>query len=183
VEWIRQTVAYWQAGGALLIPIALVSVAIWAYLLRTRADFTVFAANCRRAEECIAALSPVELCRLGSDALATRTLMEEGSRRVSRLSRDLVVLAALTAVAPLLGLLGTVEGMIGTFRAVAGGPGDAAHSAALGISRALITTQLGLVVAIPGVFGLARMLRARERLRDALDNVGLHLLRARYGNE
>lgn len=55
----------------------------------------------------------------------------------------------LVVVAPLLGLLGTVSGMVETFSALAGDP-DAGASVAGGISEALVTTQFGLILAIPG---------------------------------
>lgn len=56
------------------------------------------------------------------------------------------------AVAPLLGLLGTVVGMINTFQAITlFGTGDPKLMAG-GISEALVTTMLGLIVAIPLVF-------------------------------
>ena len=73
--------------------------------------------------------------------------------------RDLLVLAALTGVAPLLGLLGTVSGMIFTFDAVAATAGDTASRVAEGVSTALITTQFGLIIALPGIFGMARLQR------------------------
>lgn len=61
----------------------------------------------------------------------------------------LAVLKIISAVAPLLGLLGTVVGMIGTFQAITMfGAGDPKTMAG-GISQALVTTVLGLVVAIP----------------------------------
>jgi biopolymer transport protein ExbB len=63
----------------------------------------------------------------------------------------LAVLKIISAVAPLLGLLGTVVGMIGTFQAITMfGAGDP-KTMASGISQALVTTVLGLVVAIPVV--------------------------------
>lgn len=72
-----------------------------------------------------------------------------GRAAVHRLSRNLPLLGILAAVAPLLGLLGTVIGMIKVFGAVmAGGIGDA-DALAGGIGEALITTALGLGVAIP----------------------------------
>jgi len=57
-------------------------------------------------------------------------------------------------VAPLLGLLGTVTGMLATFEALASGSGGdkTMELVAKGISEALITTETGLVVALPGVF-------------------------------
>lgn len=66
-----------------------------------------------------------------------------------RLNRGLPVLAIFAAVSPLLGLLGTVTGMIETFQVITlFGAGDPRLMSG-GISQALITTQLGLAVAIP----------------------------------
>ena len=58
----------------------------------------------------------------------------------------------MAAVAPLLGLLGTVVGMIGTFQAITlFGTGDPKLMAG-GISQALVTTMLGLIAAVPLLF-------------------------------
>jgi biopolymer transport protein ExbB len=79
-------------------------------------------------------------------------------------SRRLPVLAVMTAAAPLLGLLGTVAGMLITFNGLAGaGQGTAMDTVSAGISKALVTTQAGLVVAIPAAFLLALLRRWTER--------------------
>lgn len=81
-----------------------------------------------------------------------------------KLERFLPILATTAAVAPLMGLLGTVVGMIKTFTLIeVFGTGDA-KSLSSGISEALVTTELGLIVAIPalishGVF--SRIMRSR----------------------
>jgi len=76
-------------------------------------------------------------------------LQEAILRELPRLERSLPLLAILGAVAPLLGLLGTVSGMIETFRIITlYGTGEPRLMAG-GISEALITTELGLAVAIP----------------------------------
>lgn len=76
-------------------------------------------------------------------------LQESILREVPRLERFLSILAMLGAIAPLLGLLGTVTGMIDTFRVITlYGTGDPRMMSG-GISEALITTELGLAVAIP----------------------------------
>jgi biopolymer transport protein ExbB/TolQ len=69
----------------------------------------------------------------------------------------------LVVVAPLLGLLGTVSGMVETFSALAGNP-DARASVAGGISEALVTTQFGLVLAIPGTMAGNWLDRRAHRL-------------------
>ncbi len=70
-------------------------------------------------------------------------------RETPSLDRGLTVIKLISAVAPLLGLLGTVTGMIATFQAITlFGTGDPKLMAG-GISQALVTTVIGLVVAIP----------------------------------
>ncbi|MBM4112870.1 MAG: MotA/TolQ/ExbB proton channel family protein [Phycisphaerae bacterium] len=81
-------------------------------------------------------------------------LREAGEEQVARLQRSTDGLATIGTVAPLLGLLGTVQGMIGAFDTVAtSAVGDSDYYARLAdnISIALITTFQGLVVAIPCV--------------------------------
>ena len=78
-------------------------------------------------------------------------------------AHELRFMAALVAAAPLLGLLGTVVGMIDTFHAAAM-QSTAADPTALanGIGKALITTQAGLAAAIPGSLAMAHL---RHRLK------------------
>jgi len=102
---------------------------------------------------------------------------------LAALTAVVVVLAALTAVAPLLGLLGTVVGMIQTFDAVAAGGGDTGTRVAAGISQALITTQFGLVVAVPGVFGLSRLQRMLRGAQVLMAECRSHVLQALDGGE
>lgn len=76
-------------------------------------------------------------------------LSEGMLKEMPRLERFLSVLKVLAAIAPLLGLLGTVSGMINTFHVITvHGTGDPRLMAG-GISEALVTTELGLAVAIP----------------------------------
>ena len=78
-------------------------------------------------------------------------MSEAVSREVPRINRWLSFLKISAAVAPLLGLLGTVTGMIITFQAITlFGAGDPKLMAG-GISQALVTTVLGLIVAIPSL--------------------------------
>ncbi len=73
-------------------------------------------------------------------------------REIPAIERGLSLVKLITAVAPLLGLLGTVTGMIETFQSISlFGTGDPKLMAS-GISQALVTTMLGLIVAIPLLF-------------------------------
>ncbi|MCK6438945.1 MAG: MotA/TolQ/ExbB proton channel family protein [Planctomycetes bacterium] len=86
-----------------------------------------------------------------------------------RLERSMTLIAAVAAIAPLLGLLGTVTGMITTFDVISvEGTGDARNLSG-GISVALITTQLGLMVAIPMVLLHAAFRRLVERREATLE--------------
>jgi biopolymer transport protein ExbB len=79
-------------------------------------------------------------------------LSEAILREMPKITRNLTLIKIISVVAPLLGLLGTVTGMINTFQAITlFGTGDPKLMAG-GISQALVTTVLGLVVAIPTVF-------------------------------
>ena len=79
------------------------------------------------------------------------TVEDAGRHAVHKMEKPLNWLSVIAEVSPLLGLLGTVIGMIKVFAAInANGVGDAAHLAS-GISQALITTAAGLVVAIPAM--------------------------------
>lgn len=76
-------------------------------------------------------------------------LSEAILREIPKITRNLTFIKIISVVAPLLGLLGTVTGMINTFQAITlFGTGDPKLMAG-GISQALVTTVLGLVVAIP----------------------------------
>ncbi|MBM4020017.1 MAG: MotA/TolQ/ExbB proton channel family protein [Planctomycetes bacterium] len=80
-----------------------------------------------------------------------------------KLERSLSLLAALAGVAPLLGLLGTVSGMIATFDTISAAGTGNPRLLSGGLSEALITTQSGLMVAIPLLLVHAWLRRWVER--------------------
>ncbi|MGA1372106.1 MAG: MotA/TolQ/ExbB proton channel family protein [Pseudomonadales bacterium] len=86
---------------------------------------------------------------LDDQEVIARKLEQTVMKDVTEVRRGLSTIKVLAAVAPLMGLLGTVTGMIGTFQAITlFGVGDPKLMAG-GISQALVTTVLGLVAAIP----------------------------------
>jgi biopolymer transport protein ExbB len=85
---------------------------------------------------------------------ATEKAIESaGVVELSFLERGLLILATIANVAPLLGFLGTVSGMVSAFDAIAAADQVNAKLVASGISEALLTTMAGLVVAIPMSIG------------------------------
>ena len=104
---------------------------------------------------------------------------EEASiTEINSIHKEFGVLNALVKSAPLLGLLGTVAGMIQTFAALSQS-GDITH-VSQGISKALLTTQLGLLIALPGVFASAYLKRKFLRLSMELERLIYHI--AKLGN-
>ena len=87
-----------------------------------------------------------------SQEVLENALQEGILKQMPKIERGLTTLALLAAVAPLLGLLGTVTGMITTFKVITEvGTGDPGMMAG-GISEALLTTEFGLIVAVPIMF-------------------------------
>ena len=170
-EWVKQT---WEDAGdpmrwpLLLCVIVGVIVIIWKFfdiLLKAGATRKVL----REVDELLAQQQIKEALELTreSNSPAANILhaglerRDEGSDRVmkaienqglielSKLERGLVVLATLTNVAPLLGFLGTVMGMIQAFQAIEFAGEVDATTVAGGIKVALTTTAAGLAIAIP----------------------------------
>ena len=186
---IRSILTYWIDGGVLLLPIAAIAIMIFYQLQRLSRDFRYalseaveiehqlgFGPGPRKATQpeftpCAATATTIlgipvpDATASDASATPTRRQIETAMRtRRARLDERIRVLAALTAAAPLLGLLGTVSGMTATFAGAAGIGSDPARQVAGGIGVALTTTQYGLMTALPGVFGLVHIRRLRDRL-------------------
>lgn len=108
-------------------------------------------------------------------------LDEAITREVPSLEKGLSMIKLLAAVAPLLGLLGTVTGMIATFQSISlFGTGDPKLMAD-GISQALVTTMLGLCIAIPLLF-LHNLVASRSKtLVQILDEQSAGIMSRRAG--
>lgn len=89
---------------------------------------------------------------------------------IAPFERDLRVMKMCVSAAPLLGLLGTVTGMLATFAALGSGSGGdkTMELVASGISEALVTTETGLVIALPGLFFQYQLNRNLERYKAFL---------------
>jgi biopolymer transport protein ExbB len=107
-------------------------------------------AVCQRTRGPIAAVLHSGLLRIhrGPEAVE-KAIATSGAIEMSFLERGLTALATLSNVAPLLGFLGTVSGMISAFAAIAAAEQVSAKLVAKGIEEALITTAAGLVIAVP----------------------------------
>jgi biopolymer transport protein ExbB len=188
-----------RAGGPLMWPIILCSIAAVAIILErlwTLQDRRVLPAELTKKvwqlvetgqinDKVIGALernSP--LGRVLAAGLANRhrkreiimeRLEDTGRHVVYELERFLNTLGTIAVISPLLGLLGTVTGIIRAFNAIqAGGVGDP-RALSGGIAESLIATAAGMCVAIPALFGY-RYLRGRvERIVVEMEKDAIRL--------
>lgn len=181
-----------DTGGWVMIPLILVSIFMVLLIAMKVLEMRVFTRGDITAEQCVntvgrpgfyAALWQREIL---SGFLRKRTFNEDLDRNILEslrlrqeafVKRRIGTIAILAAIAPLLGLLGTVGGMIKTFTVIAVFGTGNAKALASGISEALITTQTGLVVAIPGLFLAAYLHRKSDKLQARMQRFCLGLLK------
>jgi biopolymer transport protein ExbB len=107
-------------------------------------------AVCERHRGPVAAIVKAGLLRFGRPREEVELALQDASaHELSVLERGLPILATVAMIAPLLGFLGTVTGMINSFEALASVGLNNPAAVARGISEALITTAAGLMIAIP----------------------------------
>ena len=107
--------------------------------------------------------------KLGHEAVE-KTIEDVGSREADKMKRSLRPLAIIATISPLLGLLGTVYGMINAFGETARSGGTAKTAMlATGIYEALVTTAAGLTIAIPVLLLYQFLLGRVDKLIDEID--------------
>jgi biopolymer transport protein ExbB len=194
MDLIANAYEYLHPGGLVMIPLILISLWMWALIVERVLYFRRIDKDNVDLKQAVKMLSGAHLPetsnglqirvvasfikeRTGNKKLDRDILDQCAMREMSPLKRYLSVIAVLAAVASLFGLLGTVTGMMTTFNVIAlFGTGNA-RAMAGGISEALITTQSGLLVAIPGLFMSAFLIRRANRLESRLNEVVMTLKR------
>ncbi len=144
-------------GGPVLYGILCVSIMLWAFILERLYYFywVLPRSNAQLAKEWQARSEHQSWC-----ARKIRTALISRQRQSAQMG--LSVIATLIAICPLMGLLGTVTGMVSVFDVLAiTGTGNARAMAA-GISQATIPTMAGLVVALTGLYFRTRFKRLSE---------------------
>jgi len=136
-----------------------------------------------------AALRVYQSCPKGDDDFTfesvARVLERQAQREIHNMKRGIAVLANVASTAPFVGLLGTVLGIVNAFQMMAETGSGGLATISGGISEALTTTALGLLVAIPAVGaynGLLSWIEARsvdiaETSNELLDMLARHLKR------
>jgi biopolymer transport protein ExbB len=183
---IHTLARYYEMGGFVMLPLAVVGVMLWYALVyrliivrisrkapRLLVDLArkrVFSTDSVTAR---AAAQAIEIAETADTKERLKSLLNERFEAFKReINQHKALVRSLVAVAPLLGLLGTVDGMIETFSAL----GDMAlftqsGGIAGGISRALFTTQIGLAISIPGLL-IGRIVERRQHnINRELDQI------------
>jgi len=171
----------WLDGGILMLPMAALAFLIYwtaldLYFRISRKQFLTVTP--KQLAEWVAApekATPrireiIEFCSYQIQSLQQLRdrFQEARSAYIPRIDRRIRFLAILVSISPLMGLLGTVMGMLTTFDGLTLYAGRTLDLVAAGISEALITTQTGLMIAIPGMVLLFMVQRRRNQLHTLL---------------
>ncbi len=105
-----------------------------------------------------------------------KAIATAGTIEMSFLERGLIWVSSVTTIAPLMGFLGTVSGMINAFEAIAASEQVNAKLVASGISEALITTATGLIIAIPATIGYNYFVSTIDRFVIEMEETSAELI-------
>ena len=108
--------------------------------------------------------------------IAVHAVESAGAHAAHELSRYLTLLGSIGSVAPLLGLFGTVVGIINAFKGIASQKATGLGAVAGGISEALVTTAIGLFVAVPAVWMYNYFTSRVEAFDVEMDNSSSELI-------
>lgn len=180
-ELWNQALAIWISGGWAMIAIAIIAMIMFGLGMRIWLKLSGKGVSVREKtwrhwiDHPEKRRGPVgellDFVTGGATIEDTAAFFEEvQATEIAPFARDLRVMKICVSAAPLLGLLGTVTGMLATFSALANGSGGekTMGMVAGGISEALVTTETGLVIALPGLFFQYQLVRKFERYKAFL---------------
>lgn len=179
---ITDIFSIWGSGGWVMIPLCLLAILIYTtgfemFLFLKSFDLKIKPDQNLKSWIIDPEQAPVqakEIIRYTQENVTAskhlRSRFEEIEQNIlHKVDRKLIFLNTLVASAPLMGLLGTVIGMLGTFSAISSGGGsETVDMVAAGISEALITTQTGLFIALPGIFLILVIQRQKSSIASAI---------------
>jgi biopolymer transport protein ExbB len=166
---VEQWLEFFERGGYVVWIILIVSSVMW-MLIVERYWFVLFGASRRHAQ------LVSQWRSTNGETPAAREWIRQGMLMEfqAQLRRSLPTIATMTAILPLLGLFGTVTGMIKTFDALTLFGSGNPRGMAAGISEALLTTLAGLVTALSGIYFSSslegRIIAAQHRLEADLSS-------------
>lgn len=179
---ITEIFGIWGSGGWVMIPLCLLAILIYTtgfemFLFLRSFDLKINAnqnLNTWILDPDQAPKQAKEIIRYTQENVTAykhlKNRFEEVEQNIlHKIDRKLIFLNTLVASAPLMGLLGTVIGMLGTFSAISSGGGsETVDMVAAGISEALITTQTGLFIALPGIFLVLVIQRQKSAIASGI---------------
>lgn len=186
---------YIQSGGVVMVPILIISLSMWVLIInRILFMRRLYGRNIPRekAGELVKTNQMPHDRYQGITSLLVRQFILARShdlhldefildeivvRLVASVDTYLAVISILAGVAPLLGLLGTVMGMMETFDVITHFGTGNANAMAGGISVALISTQTGLMVSIPGLYMAGFLTKRANNLKYRVAATGIYLKR------
>ena len=154
-----------DTGGQVLLVIGVLIFAMWLLILER---FIYFFKGFRSYKQTVKAQWKNRAERNSWNAEQIRQAMI--SRASMRLDTNLALINVMVALCPLLGLLGTVTGMIEVFDVMAITGTGSARSMASGVSKATIPTMAGMVGALSGVFASTFLQRRAKREVELLED-------------
>lgn len=196
VELLKAALNQIQLGGWVMYPLIFTSLWMWFLIGKKAVDMYFFTKGDRRFDELRPEMQKADYSaaswqkyivegfkaeRTGDRELDESVIESHQTHLEQYVNRYTGTIALLATVAPLLGLLGTVSGMVTTFSVIAEFGTGNARALASGISEALITTQTGLVVAVPGLFLATFLLRRSNTLLERMHRFCLRLSRTDLG--
>ncbi len=187
---------YFLSGGPVMLPLGLVSVLMWVLIVNRALYFRrLYRKNMdsrtawqhiqenrmpdpQRYRGMVSLLVAEFMHSKSGDPVLDRFILDESVQKINRCLNDyLGMIGALAAVAPLLGLSGTVLGMLVSFDVISVYGTGNAQALSGGISEALITTQTGLLVAIPGLYMKGFLQKRAQNLKKRNAVIGYYLRR------
>jgi biopolymer transport protein TolQ len=120
--------------------------------------------------------TPAPRAMLKSLAGVDRALLRASNVEVGKLEKRITFLATTAAIAPFIGLFGTVWGIIGAFQGIAQSGSTSLGTVAPGIAEALVTTAAGLAAAIPAVYFYNLLTQRVKLLATEMDDFSLEFL-------
>jgi len=172
---------YLRTGGWVMAPLAVLSLAMWTAILFKARQLLLLRRHGEAGNGWRRGLEDAfQARRTGDPVLDHKILHGLEHQGCAEADAWLGTILVLAGAAPLLGLLGTVTGMIETFREIAVNGTGNVRALSSGISAALVTTQAGLAVAIPGFFAGRFLARRAERHKARLQRRCILLGRERH---
>lgn len=176
----QEVLQIWSSGGWVMIPLFLLAILLYAqafaillFLRRARLDgskavhWREWVRDPSQADDQVREVIDYTQDGVQSSDQVRNRFDEIRHQILAVVDRRRLFVAMLVAAAPLLGLLGTVLGMLQTFFGISTSGGtETAGVVAAGISEALVTTQTGLMVALPGLF-LVMYIQRQRHILDA----------------